>query len=202
MIASVNGLVRAIHTDRVVVEVGGVGLSILTTAATTANLTIGSPVYLFTSMVVREDSLTLFGFLDDEERSLFELVQTVSGIGPKVALSIVSALSPSQLALAVSQEDIAAIEKVPGIGRKGAQRLILELKGKLSDFGGANTPIRHQPIWREQLASALISLGFSARDSDAAITNVVSQISLDGGEASEMELAHLLKLALQNGGRS
>ena len=88
MIASVNGLVRAIHTDRVVVEVGGVGLSILTTAATTANLTIGSPVSLFTSMVVREDSLSLFGFLDDATRSTFELVQTVSGIGPKVALAI------------------------------------------------------------------------------------------------------------------
>ena len=202
MISLISGVVRSLASDRTIVDVGGVGLTLSITARTSASLNIGAAAHFFTTLVVREDSLTLFGFLDDEERSLFELVQTVSGIGPKVALSIVSALSPNQLALAVSQEDIAAIEKVPGIGRKGAQRLILELKGKLSDFGGANTPIHHQPIWREQLASALISLGFSARDSDAAITNVVSQITLDGGEASEMELAHLLKLALQNGGRS
>lgn len=200
MIASVNGLVRAIHTDRVVVEVGGVGLSILTTAATTANLTIGSPVYLFTSMVVREDSLSLFGFLDDATRSTFELVQTVSGIGPKVALAIMGAHSTSSLANAIALEDIKAIEKVSGIGRKGAQRLILELKGKLGDLGADSAPLQHLPVWREQLVAALTSLGFNPKESDVAISTVLSD-SQYSENPSEEELSDILKRALQSGRR-
>ena len=201
MISLLNGIVRSIASDRAVVEVGGVGLAVTITPATSALLNIGAPAQFYTSLVVREDSLTLFGFLDDEVRTLFELVQTVSGIGPKVAMSIVAALTPSQLGLAVAQEDISAIERVPGIGRKGAQRLILELKGKLSDFGTSHKSAHHQPVWREQLASALISLGFTAKESDSAITNVVNQISEEGGDANSVELADLLKRALQRGGR-
>jgi Holliday junction DNA helicase RuvA len=201
MISLLNGIVRSISSDRAVVEVGGVGLAVTITPATSALLNIGAPAQFYTSLVVREDSLTLFGFLDDEVRTLFELVQTVSGIGPKVAMSIVAALTPSQLGVAVAQEDISAIEKVPGIGRKGAQRLILELKGKLSDFGTSHKSAHHQPVWREQLASALMSLGFTARESDNAITNVVNQISEEGGDANSIDLAELLKRALQKGGR-
>ena len=201
MISLINGIVRSLTLDRAVVEVGGVGLSISITPATSAALNIGAPAQFFTSLVVREDSLTLYGFLDDDVKSLFELVQTVSGIGPKVALSIVAALSPSQLGIAIAQEDISAIEKVPGIGRKGAQRLILELKGKISDFGTSNKIAHHQPAWREQLASALISLGFSAKESDNAITTVVNQISEEGGDANTADLSALLKRALQKGGR-
>ena len=127
MISLLNGVVRSITTDRAIIEVGGVGLSVSVTAATTSQLNLGAPVQFFTSLVVREDSLTLFGFLDEESRAAFELVQTVSGIGPKVALAILGAHTPHTLAVAIAQEDIKAIEKVPGIGRKGAQRLILEL---------------------------------------------------------------------------
>lgn len=201
MIALVNGVVRSISLDRVIVEVGGVGLSLAVTQKTSAQLNIGVQVQLFTTLVVREDALTLYGFLEDGDRALFELVQTVSGIGPKVALSIVSALSPSQLAIAISQEDISAIEKVPGIGRKGAQRLILELKGKLTDFGTSSKSDRHQPVWREQLTSALVSLGFNAKDSDAAISQVVARLSEDGIDAQNLELSDLLKRALSQGGR-
>ena len=201
MISLINGIVRSLTLDRAVVEVCGVGLSISITPTTSAALNIGAPAQFFTSLVVREDSLTLYGFLDDDVKSLFELVQTVSGIGPKVALSIVAALSPSQLGIAIAQEDISAIEKVPGIGRKGAQRLILELKGKISDFGTSNKIAHHQPAWREQLASALISLGFSAKESDNAITTVVNQISEEGGDANTADLSALLKRALQKGGR-
>ncbi len=200
MISLLNGVVRSIASDRAIVEVGGVGLAVTITPATSALLNIGAPAQFYTSLVVREDSLTLFGFLDDEVRALFELVQTVSGIGPKVAMSIVAVLTPSQLGMAVAQENIAAIEKIPGIGRKGAQRLILELKGKLSDFGSGHKSAHHQPVWREQLASALVSLGFSAKESDNAITNVVNQISQEGGDANSVELAELLKRALQKGG--
>ena len=201
MISLVNGVVRSIALDKVIVEVGGVGLSLAITQKTSAQLNIGVPVQLFTTLVVREDALTLYGFLEDGDRVLFELVQTVSGIGPKVALSIVSALSPSQLAIAISQEDISAIEKVPGIGRKGAQRLILELKGKLTDFGTTSKTDRHQPVWREQLTSALVSLGFNAKDSDAAISQVVARLSEDGIDAQSLELSDLLKRALSQGGR-
>jgi Holliday junction DNA helicase RuvA len=199
MISLLSGTVRSINSDRVVVEVGGFGLTVLVTPATTTQVTLGSQIQLFTSLVVREDSLTLFGFINEESRALFELVQTVSGIGPKVALSILGALTPEDLGRAIAQEDIASIEKVPGIGRKGAQRLILELKGKLSDLSTAAQYKGHQPAWREQLASALVSLGFSPKESDAAISNVVSSLQADGVEASKLELSELLKLSLASG---
>jgi Holliday junction DNA helicase RuvA len=201
MISMVNGVIRAIASDKAIVDVGGVGLSISITSNTSLTLNIGVSTQFYTSMVVREDSLTLYGFLDDQSRSLFELVQTVSGIGPKVALSIVAALTPAQLAIAVAQENISAIEKVQGIGRKGAQRLILELKGKLRDFGGTSKISHHQPVWREQLTSALVSLGFTAKDSDGAISAVVNQLAEDGIDAAALELSDLLKRALSQGNR-
>lgn len=202
MISLINGIVRSVSSDRAVVEVGGVGLAVSLTSQTTSQLNLGTPVQLFTSLVVREDSLTLFGFLDEESRSAFELVQTVSGIGPKVALAILGAHTPQSLAVAIAQEDIKAIEKVPGIGRKGAQRLILELKGKISDFGSVDHKQIHQPVWREQLTSALISLGFTAKDSDSAITAVVSQYADNGIDAQNVDISELLKAALQSGRRA
>ena len=202
MISLINGIVRSISSDRAVVEVGGVGLAVSLTTQTTAQLNLGTPVQLFTSLVVREDSLTLFGFLDEESRSAFELVQTVSGIGPEFARAILGAHTPQSLAVAIAQEDIKAIEKVSGIGRKGAQRLILELKGKISDFGSVDHKQIHQPVWREQLTSALISLGFTAKDSDSAITAVVSQYADNGIDAQNVDISELLKAALQSGRRA
>ncbi len=199
MISLLSGNVRSIQSDRLVIEVGGFGLTVLVTPLTTTQVNLGSQIQLFTSLVVREDSLTLFGFVNEESRSLFELVQTVSGIGPKVALSILGALTPEDLGRAIAQEDIAAIEKVPGIGRKGAQRLILELKGKLSDLSHAQLYKGHQPAWREQLSSALVSLGFSPKESDGAISNVVATLQSDGVDASNLELSELLKLTLASG---
>ena len=202
MISLINGVVRSIGNDKVVVEVGGVGLAVSVTMQTSSQLNVGVPVQLFTTLIVREDALTLFGFLDEESRSTFELVQTVTGIGPKVALAIMGSHSPQTLAAAIAQEDISAIEKVPGIGRKGAQRLILELKGKISDFGLRQKSAHHQPVWREQLTSALVSLGFTAKDSDAAINTVLADYAESGVEPSEAELSELLKKALQSGRRS
>jgi Holliday junction DNA helicase RuvA len=199
MISLLSGTVRSIHSDRLVVEVGGFGLSVLVTPATTTQVSLGAQIQLFTSLVVREDSLTLFGFVNEESRSLFELVQTVSGIGPKVALSILGALTPEDLGRAISQEDIGAIEKVPGIGRKGAQRMILELKGKLSDLSHVQLYKGHQPAWREQLSSALVSLGFSPKESDNAISVVVADLQGDGIDPSGVELSELLKRTLASG---
>lgn len=197
MIATLSGTVKSLSPDRAIIEVGGVGMSVLINAHTSAAMTLGAHANLYTTLVVREDSLTLFGFSDEPSRVLFELVQTVSGIGPKVALSILGALTPSELAHAVNTENISAIEKVPGIGKKGAQRLILELKSKISDFSQGTYIRSHQPVWREQLTSALVSLGFSAKDSDDAINSVLSEISQE--EIAQMELGELLKLALQSG---
>ena len=201
MISLVSGVVRSLGQDRAVVEVGGVGLALSLTPATCSQLNLGAPVQLFTTLVVREDSLTLFGFLDEDSRSAFELVQTVSGIGPKVAMAILGAHTLQSLAVAIAQEDIQAIEKVPGIGRKGAQRLILELKGKISDFGTSEYRQVHQPLWREQLVSALISLGFSAKDSDLAINAVTAQYADIGIAAENVDISELLKAALQSGKR-
>ena len=197
MIATLSGTVKSLSPDRAIIEVGGVGMSVLINAHTSAAMTLGAHANLYTSLVVREDSLTLFGFSDEPSRVLFELVQTVSGIGPKVALSILGALTPSELAHAVNTENISAIEKVPGIGKKGAQRLILELKSKISDFSQGTYTRSHQPVWREQLTSALVSLGFTAKDSDDAINSVLSETSQE--EIAQMELGELLKLALQSG---
>ena len=202
MIATLSGTVKTLSPDRAIIEVGGVGMNVLINAHTSASLAVGVHAYLFTSLVVREDSLTLFGFSDEPSRVLFELVQTVSGIGPKVALSILGALTPSELAHAVNTDNISAIEKVPGIGRKGAQRLILELKGKISDFGSSDHKQVHQPVWREQLTSALISLGFSAKDSDAAISAVIAQYADSGVDAQTVDISALLKAALQTGRRN
>ena len=197
MIAQLTGNIRHLTTEKVIVEVGGVGYALSITPRTAAQLVMGSVVTLSTSLIVREDSLTLFGFLDSRDRDIYETLQTVSGIGPKVALSILGALTPSELAQAVTTENISVIEKVPGIGKKGAQRLVLELKSKLSDFGHGGQRISHQPVWREQLASALMSLGFSAKDSDEAINSVLSSVSQE--DIASMELGDLLKLALQSG---
>ena len=197
MIATLSGIVKSLSPERAIIEVGGVGMNVLINSHTSSSLSIGAPAHLYTSLVVREDSLTLYGFSDEPSRVVFELVQTVSGIGPKVALSILGALTPSELAQAVNTENISAIEKVPGIGKKGAQRMVLELKSKLSDFGHGGQRISHQPVWREQLTSALVSLGFSAKDSDEAINSVLSNVSQE--EIASMELGDLLKLALQNG---
>jgi Holliday junction DNA helicase RuvA len=199
MISLLTGTVRSIASDRLIVEVGGFGVSVLVNPQTAAQVSLGSQVQLFTSLVVREDSLTLFGFINDESRSLFELVQTVSGIGPKVALSILGGLTPEDLSRAISQEDIGTIEKVPGIGRKGAQRLILELKGKLDHLSSAHQYSAHQPAWREQLTSALVSLGFSPRESDGAISQVILQLQSEGADAAQLDLGELLKLALASG---
>ena len=199
MISTVTGTIRSLSQDKLVIEVGGVGLSVLINPPTSLALTLGAQTTLYTSLVVREDSLTLFGFLSEEVRNLFELVQTVSGVGPKVALSIMGALTPEDLARAISQEDTSAIERVPGIGKKGAQRMILELKGKLSDLSSGTTYKGHQPAWREQLLSALVSLGFSPKESDSAISYVVNDLQGHDQDPASMELSELLKLALASG---
>lgn len=196
MIALLTGEVKSLHTDKVVLDVNGVGYLITITPASSLNLAMGATISLHTSLVVREDSMTLFGFIEEASRNLFETVQTVSGIGPKVALSIVGALSPDELARAIVHEDVALIEKIPGIGRKGAQRLILELKGKLTD-SGTGKKIQVEP-WRSQVMSALTSLGFSTKEADSSINDYVKNHSVD---VSKIDVSQILKDVLAQGRR-
>ncbi len=124
--------------------------------------------------MVREDSLTLFGFGDDDERDVFEVVQTVSGIGPRLALAMLAVHSPDGLRRAVQDEDLAALQRVPGIGRKGAQRLVLELADRLGAAGGGEAS-RARPVptdRRPEVVEALIGLGWTARVAQTAVDDV------------------------------
>ena len=201
MISLLNGSIRSLTSDKTVIDVNGVGYLVLITPRTSSRLTIGSEALIFTSLVVREDSLTLFGFLDANERDLYEVLQTVSGIGPKVALAITGALTSADLATAIAHEDLGVIEKVPGIGKKGAQRLVLELKGKLiGEISPASRVQGNSPI-REQLLSALTGLGFTSRESDNAINATFAHLAQSGIDSATLDVTELLKLTLQSGKR-
>ncbi|MFA1550492.1 Holliday junction branch migration protein RuvA [Actinomadura chokoriensis] len=196
MIAFVSGRVAAAGPDGAVIDVHGVGLSVQCTPATLAGLRVGDEANVPTSLVVREDSLTLFGFADDDERTVFELLQTASGIGPRLALAMLAVHTPNALRRALAGEDLAALTKVPGIGKKGAQRIVLELKDRLGGpVGGADEVRAPVPAeaWREQVHMGLVNLGWSARDADAAVDAVAAD--LDGGAAPPV--AVLLKAALK-----
>lgn len=200
MISQLTGTLRSIASDRIVLDVSGVGYLIHVTPVTSTNLTLGSSLTIHTSMVVREDSLTLYGFVDTHSRDTFELVQTVSGIGPRVALSILAHLNPDQLAQAIDLESIDTLSSVPGIGKKGAQRILLELKGKMLHPGLSGTvPQTVQGQWREQLSGALVSLGYSAREADATLSIVAIDYANRGLDPAAADLSELLKAALAGG---
>ena len=172
MIASVSGTVSALTRDGVVVRVGGIGLAVQTTPGTRARLRVGEDCTLATSLVVREDSLTLFGFADDDERELFELLQSSSGVGPKLAQAVLTTHTPDAVRRALLAEDLVALCLVPGIGRKGAQRLVLELKDKVLAVPGAAVVSTVQASWRDTLAQALVGLGFSGSQADEAVVRL------------------------------
>ncbi|MCW2616160.1 MAG: Holliday junction branch migration protein RuvA [Frankiales bacterium] len=174
MIASVEGTVQALTAEGVVVRVGGVGLAVSTTAGTRARLRVGEVVLLATSLVVREDSLTLYGFADDDERVMFELLQTSSGVGPRVAQAVLAVHTPDAVRRALATEDLTALCQVPGIGRKGAQRMVLELKDKAQLSGGSSTGGGQAAGWRDTLTSALVGLGWTAGQVDEVVVRLAS----------------------------
>jgi len=178
MIAFVRGDVAAVTLTSAVLEVGGVGLELMCTPGTLATLRTGQSATLPTSMVVREDSLTLFGFLDDDEKSTFELVQTASGVGPKLAQAMLAVLTPDDLRMAVAGDDVKTLTRVPGIGQKGAQRIILELKDRIgAPTGGrsASLPTAAAAPWRDQVHQGLVGLGWSGKDADKAVDAVAPE---------------------------
>ena len=196
MIASVRGVVLSAASDSAVIDVGGVGLLVQGTPTTIAGLRVGDIAQVATSLVVREDSLTLYGFADHDERSVFESVQTVSGIGPRIALAMLAALRPDDIRRAVAGNELATLTKVPGIGSKGAQRLVLELKDRLapptSAGSGASTSLTS---WSDSVHAALVGLGWSVRDADDALERVRAEV--DAGRV-EPEVPQLLRAALRS----
>jgi holliday junction DNA helicase RuvA len=193
MISFVRGTVAAVTLSTAVVEVGGVGLELHCTPGTLAGLRTGSEALLPTSMVVREDSLTLFGFADDDEKQMFELAQTASGVGPKLAQAMLAVLSPDGLRVAIASDDVKTLTKVPGIGQKGAQRIILELKDRIgTPTGGGAAPVRVVAAgWRDQVIEGLVGLGYSAKDAEKAVEAVAA------GTPDTTDVGALLRAALQ-----
>jgi holliday junction DNA helicase RuvA len=215
MISHLDGMVCAIAPEGAVVEVGGVGLLVQCTPGTLATLRTGTRARVATSLVVREDALTLYGFASDDERDVFELVQTASGVGPRLALAMLASFSPDGLRQAIAAEDVTALTRVPGIGRKGAQRIVLELAGRLGAPGpaavaaaapGAAAPAAGRAPWRDQVRAGLVNLGWPSRDAEQAIAAV--EADLAGPEAAwagpeagvagpEVDVAQALRAALR-----
>ena len=203
MIAFVSGPVAAVSPGSAVVEVGGVGMLVHCAPATLAALRVGEPARLATSLVVREDSLTLYGFADEDERQTFELLQTASGIGPKVAQAMLAVHSPETLRIAVARGDAKTLTAVPGIGPKGAQKLLIELKDRLGAPTGALPAQQHavasRPApWSEQLHTALVGLGFAPREADEAVAAVTPEAEAQ----AKPDVSALLRSALQTRNRS
>ncbi|MFI1867051.1 Holliday junction branch migration protein RuvA [Streptomyces jumonjinensis] len=200
MIAFVSGQVAALAPTTAVIEVGGVGMAVQCTPNTLAALRIGQEARLATSLVVREDSLTLYGFADDDERQIFELLQTASGVGPRLAQAMLAVHTPDALRIAVASGDEKALTAVPGIGKRGAQKLLLELKDRLGEPVGA-PGVRPGAVapgpapWRDQLHAALIGLGYAAREADEAVAAVAPQAEASTGAP---QVGQLLKAALQS----
>lgn len=194
MISSVTGLVLEIRPDALVVSIGGVGLLVMASPDVISTAKLGEPISLHTSLVVREESLTLFGFTSGDSRELFELIQGVSGFGPRLAFTILSFLSAEQLRVAIASGDVARLTKTPGVGAKGASRLILELKDRIGHATSSGSSVND---WEHQVEQALIGLGWSAKDSSAVVTTLKTQ-----SDASDLSIPELLKQALQLLGRT
>lgn len=199
MIAFVRGIVQAVSLDSVVIDLGGVGLQATCTPTTALSLRVGDRAELLTSLVVREDGWTLYAFTDAAERSVFEQVQTVTGIGPRIALAVLGTLSPDELRRAIAHDDLNALVKIPGIGRKGAQRLVLELKDKLGPMsaGTGVTSVDVRADWHSSVTAGLVSLGWTTREAEQAADGVAA-LAAAQDETGQPDIAVLLKAALQS----
>ncbi len=196
MIGHIEGLVDSVDKDLLVVDCGGVGYEVLSTGTVIFNAKKGQKIKVLTYMVVREDSMQLFGFHSKEERSLFKQLLSVSGIGPKGAMSIVSAFDVKKLIIAITKGDVETITSVPGIGRKTAQKVIIELKEKLAKAYSVAAEDQLPGVSADNEAmkdaiSALMALGYNAKEARAAISSSGVDASTSGVEA-------IIKASLKN----
>ena len=193
MIASLSGTIKVIRPGSIVVDVGGVGLLVNVSQRIAAAHVVGTAISLQTVLVVREDALTLYGFETQAARELFELLQTVTGIGPKVAQSALTVYETPELVSAIKSQQSELLEKIPGLGKKGAQRVVLELHEKVGGFDQGEISMANS--WRDQISSALLGLGFTARESQERIDLVAAQDK----EAADKPISELLRAALSIG---
>jgi Holliday junction DNA helicase RuvA len=204
MIAFVSGRVAAIAPDSVVVEVGGFGIQVFCAPTTISRVRVGEPARFATSLVVREDSLTLFGFADDDERMVFELLQTATGVGPRLAQAMLGVHPPAALRRAVLTDDFATLSLVPGIGRKTAQRIVLELKDKLAGASLADDvvvlPSGDTTSWRVSVHGALLGLGYSTREADDAVLAIAGSADAITVSGDGPDVGTLLREALRTHG--
>ena len=194
MISSISGIVKSISLNSVVVEVGGVGILIQVPNRVAISLSAGTTASFHTYLVVREDALILFGFTDLIDRDFFELLLSVTGIGPKVAQAILSGSDSATIATAISSSNLKTLESFPGLGKKGAQRLVLELKDKVAGFASKNANKSLSVV--NQVENALQGLGYSAKYA----ANMVSQVLSSNGKEN-LGSSEILKLALKNSGK-
>jgi Holliday junction DNA helicase RuvA len=193
MISSIRGPVLEIRPDSLVIAVGGVGMMVMCAPDTISQARVNQETTLFTSLIVREDSLTLFGFSNTQDREMFEVVQGVSGFGPKLAFTILSALPAQELRAAIGNEDFARLKQTPGVGAKGAQRLVLELKDRIgTPSRGALQSSGQSAAWQTQVEQGLLGLGWNAREAQKAISAVIEEGVEDPSATSD-----LLRRALQ-----
>ncbi|NNH71501.1 Holliday junction branch migration protein RuvA [Nocardia uniformis] len=192
MIASVRGEVLEIGLDHVVLEAAGVGYRLNATPATLATLTRGVESRLYTAMIVREDSMTLFGFADTEARDLFGLLQTVSGVGPKLAMAVLAVLEPEALRKALAESNIAALTRVPGVGKRGAERMVVELRDKVNlvpvQSGPPGSPVPDITPVRDQVIEALVGLGFPTKQAEPAVDAILAE-QPDAGTSQALRAA-------------
>ena len=194
MISSISGKVTSKAISSIVVEVGGVGILVQVPGRVAAGLSIGNLVNFHTYLIVREDALTLYGFTEISERDFFELLLTVTGVGPKVAQSILANSDATAIATAIISSNHKLLESVPGLGKKGAQRLVLELKDKVSSFAAGVS--KSNLSVTNQVENALQGLGYSAKEASAMITAVAGTEKIE-----KLDMAEILKLALKSGAK-
>ena len=193
MISSISGSVKSTSINSLVVEVGGVGLLLQVPIRIAAKMQVGERVSFHTYLIVREDALTLYGFTEIVDRDFFELLLSVTGIGPKVAQSILANSDAASIANAIITSNLKSLEAVPGLGKKGAQRLVLELKDKAAAFAsgksGSDLTISNQ------VENALQGLGYSNKEAIAMLNQVMKDEEIEG-----LSVGQVLKLALKSGG--
>jgi len=194
MISSISGSVKSTSINSLVVEVGGVGLLLQVPIRIAAKIQVGEKVSFHTYLIVREDALTLYGFTEIVDRDFFELMLSVTGIGPKVAQSILANNDAASIANAIVSSNLKFLEAVPGLGKKGAQRLVLELKEKVVAFTtgktGSNLTIANQ------VENALQGLGYSNKEAGSMLNAVMKDEKIEG-----LSVSQVLKLALKVGGK-
>ena len=194
MISSLSGKVKNISATSIIVEISGIGILVNLPARLISQSSVGSNIELHTYLIVREDALTLYGFLDATDRNFFELLLSVTGIGPKVAQAILSINNANGVASAIANSDLKTLESIPGLGKKGAQRLVLELKEKVSTYLNSSKQISNGVI--DQVELGLQGLGFTAKESKEVLAQIRDQIT-----ESKMDLPSAIKLALQSTGK-